>query len=656
MENAIQHTQDTALKGREFESIEAQNQWLMHWEERWAAQRIHGRAKRQVEEMFQEEKPHLQPLPLEGFRYFEQETRTVWDDGLIQVGRSYYCALPADLHSEVIVRIYATEVEIINPQTLEVLRRHPKSSVPGSVHMEESDRIFNPSRQTHALLNKAKRIGPETYKLCQWWFETEGRPGQRRMQGVVNLTRQHKSRHVEEACRQARAAGLSTARVVRRLAEQIAKREQPDTPEESEGVSQTHRLIRAPEDYGAFWAQHAARGGNGVGSFAAPPVTLAPSSRFIMTREELRRVWENASWQRVIEVFGLEADSRRNGNPWEMWIKSPFSSERTASMHVNLQENIYKDFSSASGQAGGILNFCQDLLRLRGQEMNCYEVGRWMLSNHISVVEGTDGGNASPSKPPKQRAGTGNARNADSASHRENKPIRADLRPHLQRQHVALSDRGIGEATCRYLGCGFLPVNPSRSHRSPLQGRVVFQVRGLAGKDGDLKPVILTHVGRALDREQETTKGKYWSYPFFKSLEIYNQDNVLLDPLAREQVARHGLVLVEGFFDAAALIEAGLRNVAALMGCELSDSQAERLEWIGAKVEIPRIVLLFDHDRAGTTGAGKAAEKLRERGLRVDIFDWHRDLEEETSAGKAIKDPADLTREQLIDLRTRGKL
>ena len=59
VENAIQHTQDTALKGRTFESIERQNEWLMHWEETWAAQRIHGRTKRQVEEMFQEEKPYL---------------------------------------------------------------------------------------------------------------------------------------------------------------------------------------------------------------------------------------------------------------------------------------------------------------------------------------------------------------------------------------------------------------------------------------------------------------------------------------------------------------------------------------------------------------------------------------------------------------------
>ncbi len=42
VENAIQHTQSTALKGRRFESIEEQNDFLEHWETKWAAQRIHG--------------------------------------------------------------------------------------------------------------------------------------------------------------------------------------------------------------------------------------------------------------------------------------------------------------------------------------------------------------------------------------------------------------------------------------------------------------------------------------------------------------------------------------------------------------------------------------------------------------------------------------
>jgi transposase len=94
VENAIQHTQNTALKGRRFESIEEQNRFLLHWEETWAAQRIHGRTKRQVAEISAEEKPYLKPLPLTRFAFFCQEVRTVCDDGTIQVQDSYYAALP----------------------------------------------------------------------------------------------------------------------------------------------------------------------------------------------------------------------------------------------------------------------------------------------------------------------------------------------------------------------------------------------------------------------------------------------------------------------------------------------------------------------------------------------------------------------------------
>jgi transposase len=36
VENAIQHTQGTALNSRRFDSLEAQNEHRAHWEERWA--------------------------------------------------------------------------------------------------------------------------------------------------------------------------------------------------------------------------------------------------------------------------------------------------------------------------------------------------------------------------------------------------------------------------------------------------------------------------------------------------------------------------------------------------------------------------------------------------------------------------------------------
>ena len=80
VENAIGHRQATALKGRRFESLEEQNEFLEHWERKWAAPRIHGSTRRQVQAMFEEERPLLQPLPMLGMQYFTEAQRTVCDD------------------------------------------------------------------------------------------------------------------------------------------------------------------------------------------------------------------------------------------------------------------------------------------------------------------------------------------------------------------------------------------------------------------------------------------------------------------------------------------------------------------------------------------------------------------------------------------------
>jgi len=261
VENAIQHTQDTALKGRRFESIEEQNQWLMHWEEQWAAKRIHGRMKRQVQEMFEEEKPFLQSLPLNSFAYFSQETRTVQDDGAIQVHDCYYAALPAKLHTKVMVRIYDQEIEIIDPKTLEVIRRHVKGQRKGMVFMEENDRIFNPSRQTGRLLAQAAAIGPCTETLCKKLFEGEGRLEHRRMRGIIALARKHSAGHIEQAAKIALERGLRSSRIIRKLVERIVEADLAEKEKTSSALTQEHSLIRSPQDYALFFETHAA--GNG---------------------------------------------------------------------------------------------------------------------------------------------------------------------------------------------------------------------------------------------------------------------------------------------------------------------------------------------------------------------------------------------------------
>lgn len=178
---------------------------------------------------------------------------------------------------------------------------------------------------------------------------------------------------------------------------------------------------------------------------------------------------------------------------------------------------------------------------------------------------------------------------------------------------------------------------------------MVFQIRGIKENGHGLEAVVLSHTGRALAPEQENADGKYWSYPFRKGLEIYNQDQLLLDPEASRQLRIFGLILVEGFFDVAKLVEAGCRNIGALMGTHISVEQIERLVWIRSQVGFSRIVLFLDRDEAGQKGACQAFDRLCRHDFEVSIFDWDRDL-----IPRTVKDPADMSVEQLQRLHVQG--
>ncbi len=256
VENAIQHTQGTALKGKRFDSLEAQNAWLTQWEERWAAPRIHGRKKRQVLELYREELPHLRPLPAERFRFFKQESRTVDDGGLVQVAGSYYAALPAAPHTTVTVRIYEHDIEILD-RAGQLLRRHEKALRKGSFTLESRDRLFNPSRETARLLSKARQIGPHTASLAHELFARHGRPGQRALYGLTNLTRTYPRADVDAVCgRLLEAQCFSYAAVKRALERLEATRLATAPPDTPLTLTQSGSAIRPIAEYQAFWETH----------------------------------------------------------------------------------------------------------------------------------------------------------------------------------------------------------------------------------------------------------------------------------------------------------------------------------------------------------------------------------------------------------------
>ena len=276
VESEIQHTQATALKGRRFESLAAQNDYLAHWEENWAAKRIHGRAKRQVEEMFQEERAHLKALPLAGFHYFTERTRTVQDDTTVQIDGAWYAARPAPIASIVLVRLYSHEIEIRDLKTLALLRRQTRATHKGEVKLPDAERVFNPSRQTRQILNRAAAIGAQAQALCQQLFDQRGREAQKTMWGIVGLSSRYPAWLLEQACATARARQIHSYKAVRAIADHLlaqvvtrldGRQEELLLHSPTPLLTQEHALIRDVTEYAAFF-QHC------VGTAAAP--TVAP--------------------------------------------------------------------------------------------------------------------------------------------------------------------------------------------------------------------------------------------------------------------------------------------------------------------------------------------------------------------------------------------
>jgi transposase len=215
VERSVAHAQG-ALRGLKFERLEAAQTWLDQWAERWADTRIHGTTKRQVSTAFAEEKPFLQPLPVEPFRFFEQGHRKVHSlDGCVQVESAYYEAPPGMLGDDVLVQWDDHVVRLMCLKTGVLLVEHPRKP-PGrhSLVFETGRRI---PRGVSALLSDAVKAGPAIGTLCHTIHSREGVAGVRRIQGTLRLCVQHGVPAVEDACRLALDAGAPTYKLVKAI-------------------------------------------------------------------------------------------------------------------------------------------------------------------------------------------------------------------------------------------------------------------------------------------------------------------------------------------------------------------------------------------------------------------------------------------------------
>jgi len=149
--------------------------------------------------------------------------------------------------------------------------------------------------------------------------------------------------------------------------------------------------------------------------------------------------------------------------------------------------------------------------------------------------------------------------------------------------HPYLAQRGISPSTAQTFGVGMYHGNGF------LVGRCVIPIR-------DEKSRLVAYAGRAIDGKEP----KY-RFPggFRKSQVLFNLDWAM-------QTGDRRVIVVEGFFDALKVHQAGHPAVVALMGCSFSQRQSDLL-----LSHFAGVTLMLDGDEAGRRAAEVIAQLLK---------------------------------------------
>lgn len=184
-----------------------------------------------------------------------------------------------------------------------------------------------------------------------------------------------------------------------------------------------------------------------------------------------------------------------------------------------------------------------------------------------------------------------------------------------------LGQRGFSDATIKEFGFGYAPDSKQALHRalSRFEEPMLIESGMRIGVEDkppydrfrdrlmlpiqDIRGRVIAFGGRILDTEASPNAPKYLNSPdtplFDKGRTLYNLHRAA--PAARQNGR---MIVVEGYMDAIALANAGIREVVAPLGTALTESH---LDLLWRHVETP--ILCFDGDNAGRRATMRAIER-----------------------------------------------
>jgi len=248
VENGVKYSQNNALKGRQFESLQQQNLFLQDWEANVADVRIHGTTRRQVRLVFEEqERSALGPLPAGRFPFFHEERRSVQRDGHVEVDKAHYSVPPEYLGLRLWVRWDGRVVRIFNPRMELIVthaQREPGRTSTLAAHIVDK-KISSVERGTEWLLRKVSVIGDHSRAWAEAMLTERGIAGVRVLVGLRSLASRYTTDQIEQACETALSHRAFHLRDVRNLIKRGGGPKQMELD-----FLQEHNIIREMSHYG----------------------------------------------------------------------------------------------------------------------------------------------------------------------------------------------------------------------------------------------------------------------------------------------------------------------------------------------------------------------------------------------------------------------
>jgi transposase len=201
VENGVAYVRNNALKGRRFRSLAEENLFLEHWETNIADKRIHGTTRKQVAACFEEERPHLQPLPASLFPCFQEGQRSVHRDSYVEVEKAFYETPPEYIGRELWVRWDSRCVRIFNERMEQV-----------AIHTRIEAGKFSRSLGVGGLsapvlsscrywISRAAVLGEQCGGWAQAAFDNRGPESLRAIMGLCALIKRHSATALNAAWR-----------------------------------------------------------------------------------------------------------------------------------------------------------------------------------------------------------------------------------------------------------------------------------------------------------------------------------------------------------------------------------------------------------------------------------------------------------------------